>query len=307
MGRILKIAKPAAFAAGVFGAYGAYAQLGVTGFESVNCSSEDLAYLFDSVAEACSTIGIQSYMDGDGDDGFVECEVCADSEYDDPPTLPPPHIVILPPIPGPGEHCHGSDCHADHVCGDDEIGGGDEDCEACPDREVPNPEGTVCEIACGQIAIDRVAKASLLSVPAEPMERGASVYCLQETVHIASWTPGKTCSVAYANRYADSCWSGGSKTDGCSLSRAHTHPFFAYPRDQDVLCMGHKIIRSRSDAIMYNLLGRNFSQGDKNNANSADVLGHLGLPPYTPPEGQPTPEYRDTVKALRRSGVVEEI
>ena len=87
---------------------------------------------------------MESYLDWDGDDGeggFVECEVCADSEYDDPPTLPPPHVVILP------IHCHGSACHADHVCGADEVGGGDQDCEPCGPGLVPNESGVcaVCE------------------------------------------------------------------------------------------------------------------------------------------------------------------
>jgi len=172
-----------------------------------------------------------------------------------------------------------------------------------------NPPSFQGGAACWHSATDKVAKAALLGVPAEPKERGASVYCLNETVYIASWamsTPDNACQVAYANRYASlSCWGGGSKTDGCNLSRAHTHPFFSYPRDKDVTCHGDKM-DSKDRATRYNLSGRNFSPKDTANARSADVLGHLGLPPHEPDEGDPIPTERDTVKALRRSGLVEE-
>ena len=38
-------------------------------------------------------------------------------------------------------------CHADHVCGDDEIGGGARECSGCGDGLVPNEAGTAC-VAC---------------------------------------------------------------------------------------------------------------------------------------------------------------
>ena len=234
-------------------------------------------------------------------------------------------MTIVPACPG-GQHYHaGGGCHGDHECGDDEIGGGSEECEPCGEGKVPNHNKTACiscphgesvrfpgqcEPACFHTATDKVAKAALLGVPAEPKERGASVYCLNETVYIASWamsTPDNACQVAYANRYAGpSCWGGGSKTDGCNLSRAHTHPFFSYPRDKEVTCHGDKI-HSKQRARDLNSSGRDFSPDDTENARAADVLGHLGLPPNEPEEGDPIPTQRDTVKALRRSGLVEEI
>ena len=43
-------------------------------------------------------------------------------------------LPVPPPLTPPeGQHCHGSDCHDDHVCGDDEIGGGAVECETCTD------------------------------------------------------------------------------------------------------------------------------------------------------------------------------
>ena len=54
-------------------------------------------------------------------------------------------VIIVPACPG-GQHYHaGGGCHADHECGDGEVGGGDEDCEACPDGTEPNEAGTACE------------------------------------------------------------------------------------------------------------------------------------------------------------------
>ncbi len=48
-----------------------------------------------------------------------------------------------------GQHCDGSggsaSCHADHVCGPDQIGGGGEECTTCPDGQVPNTTRTACE------------------------------------------------------------------------------------------------------------------------------------------------------------------
>lgn len=55
-------------------------------------------------------------------------------------------VVIIPGCPG-GQHYHASGgCHADHECGDDEIGGGSEECQACGDGEAPNEDGTACRV-----------------------------------------------------------------------------------------------------------------------------------------------------------------
>ena len=60
-----------------------------------------------------------------GAEGSLHCVRCPTRPI--PPPRPPP----LQPI----------------LCGDDEIGGGHEDCEACPDGEVPNEDRTAC-VAC---------------------------------------------------------------------------------------------------------------------------------------------------------------
>ena len=51
----------------------------------------------------------------------------------------------------PGQHCSGTgtaaSCHADHVCGPDEIGGGNVACTKCGELLVPNDSKTAC-VAC---------------------------------------------------------------------------------------------------------------------------------------------------------------
>ena len=130
--------KAAAVAATTAVATAAAAQLSdVTGYTTTTCSGEDLVYSFDSVQEACRAIGIKAYVEWDVSD---ECRICDDDSL--PPDPPGPGVWV-PPCPR-GQHGHGWDCHANHVCGDDEIGGGDEDCEACQDGYEPNAAQTAC-------------------------------------------------------------------------------------------------------------------------------------------------------------------
>ena len=61
-----------------------------------------------------------------------------------PPSTPPP-IIVLPPSCPVGQHRNeDGQCEADHVCGDDEIGGGPVECETCTDGKVPNDDKTEC-------------------------------------------------------------------------------------------------------------------------------------------------------------------
>ena len=66
-------------------------------------------------------------------------------ESSPPPYVPPVVIVVPPPTCPAGQHLDEGECQADHECGDDETGGGAEECEACGDGEIPNPDGTACE------------------------------------------------------------------------------------------------------------------------------------------------------------------
>ena len=55
-----------------------------------------------------------------------------------------PVIIVLPPFCPVGQHRRDGQCEADHVCGDDEIGGGAVECEKCTDGKVPNDDKTEC-------------------------------------------------------------------------------------------------------------------------------------------------------------------
>ena len=78
-------------------------------------------------------------------------------ETSQPPYVPPV-IVVPPPACPAGQHfTEGGQCHADHVCGDNEIGGGSEECETCTEGSAPNAEGTACVAECGW---DQIADAA---------------------------------------------------------------------------------------------------------------------------------------------------
>lgn len=246
---------------------------------------DEIAYRDDSVAEACADHGIKSYMDWD-EAIFPECRICDDDDDEGGGAGP---------------------------------GGGSEECERCGEGKVPNHDKTAC-ISCRHGESTQFPGRCCLLAQRNRQGRqggtagglgraeGAGRFGLlpeRNRLHRILGHEHSGQRMPSRLRYASlSCW-GGSKTDGCNLSRAHTHPFFSYPRDKDVTCHGDKM-DSKDRATRYNLSGRNFSPKDTANARSADVLGHLGLPPHEPDEGDPIPTERDTVKALRRSGLVEE-
>ncbi len=106
----------------------------VAGYDNFSCMST-ISFSFDSVVSACSDRGIKAYRLGS--EGFDTCHVCDD---DTPPTGPG---IVLRPCPS-GQHGHGLNCHADHVCGSNQIGGGAKDCKTCPDGQEPNAARTAC-------------------------------------------------------------------------------------------------------------------------------------------------------------------
>lgn len=73
--------------------------------------------------------------------------------FEDCCSRPPPPIVLpggriyYPPRPRCQEgHAHNGLCHADHVCDDNQIGGGSEDCRTCPEGQEPNQNKTACRL-----------------------------------------------------------------------------------------------------------------------------------------------------------------
>ena len=87
----------AVLAAAVMG-ISAEAQRGVTGYTTFGCTDE-IAYEYASIDEACEDPAIRSYIDWDSTI-FPVCTVCDDNDDDDDDGgggLVPPNIVIIPP------------------------------------------------------------------------------------------------------------------------------------------------------------------------------------------------------------------
>lgn len=235
-------------------------------------------------------------------DTEVECwfqatdfQRCLDANAPDVPVPTDPAVFIPPGACPAGQHSHAGNCHADHVCGGDEIGGGSAECQECGAGQVPNPEGTACVRCdygesgsggtcnpdpCGLPATDTAATTELWYFnQREPFERGFTFVCEGDTIRnyaSAVSPPGNACTVTatFPAAYA-SCWSGHSaRPDPCNLASIHTHPYFT-EADEGTMCHGWAINEAR--AKRQNNLGMEFSQDDF----SADVFfgvdGYLGV------------------------------
>lgn len=73
--------------------------------------------------------------------GSPDCQI-EESNLDacksNPPPFVPPVIIVPPPACPAGMHLHEGTCHADHVCGSGQSGGGAEDC-VDDDDDSPSP------------------------------------------------------------------------------------------------------------------------------------------------------------------------
>ena len=220
-------------------------------------------------------------------------------EADGPPGIP---IVIVPPPPPPpsacpaGQHFSGGACQADHECGDDEIGGGSEECEPCGAGQVPNQDGTACRSCphgesdtssglcaadpCGVDAVDDVAIDDLGQIPKEPRERGRFFYCLEDEIRKTEWSfsTGDACYVTIRRKYGheQSCWPASSRpSSGCNLAAIHTHPYFT-KADSGVVCGGVTI--DERSARELNDEGMSFGGDDLAYSIFNNVDAYLGVP-----------------------------
>ena len=226
---------------------------------------------------------------GGSDCGIEDANLQA-CKINPPPFVPPVIIVTPPPACPAGQHLNeGGECQADHECGADEIGGGDEDCEACPDGEVPNEDGTECATCqfgesdtvgrcnpdpCNRAGVDDYVVA--LRFQRQPFETGSALFCRNHTVG-GVWersSANNVCRVDFEPVYSESCWRGGSRTTGCTLASAHTHPYFT-KADEGKMCHGRPITKTR--AIDLNNDGMDFSSFDKEADRASGVEGYLGV------------------------------
>lgn len=266
----------------------------VMGYTSFNCSDE-ITYEYPSVEEACASYDVNAYRSPST--GIYECTVCAS----DP--IGPIGGPIIWPLPAPcpaGQHYHEEGgCQADHVCGKDQIGGGDEDCEACPDGEVPKEDGTECvacdhgesspgvcaTAACSNDSLDNAAWWSLTSIPRDPWEELEAYICdANGNVGVPTWL-GRSQGARDVCRLERS-------GPANSAAYGHSHPYFEYPRDRWVVCDGEQL-RTRNNIDDWNKDdgdGSKFGSGDKSTAKAVGKPMYLVVPK------------RDKVKVYRKVG-----
>lgn len=248
-----------------------------------NCSDEGRGGRHPSPAAACAVTGAVAFrrMVVGG-----ACIACDDDGIGPPP--PPGTVIIIRPICPEGQHLNDAgECEADHECGDDEIGGGDEDCEACPDGEVPNEDGTECvscehgesspgvcaTAACSNDSLDNAAWWSLTSIPRDPWEELEAYICdANGNVEVPTWL-GSTQGAR------DVCRLEGSGSAESS-AYGHSHPYFEYPRDRLVYCLGVQLRTSNAirDWNKDDGDGSKFGSGDKKTAKKVGKPMYLVVP-----------------------------
>ena len=282
----------------------------VLGWEHPFCLDE-IILKYSSVADACASSLIKAYSLES--ESFEYCHSC-----DDVRLLPTPVVVVVPVLVCPSEfHLHGDECHANHICERDQIGGGTEDCKTCPDGEAPNWKGKACnkcehgesdppgqclpDPACGRGMTDLAAQIALSSKPRQPWEEGAMFVCKNKQISAYEWATSlgskNVCSVSivFPADQQPSCWSAGDhmKDRGCNLTVVHTHPFFVAERDHELKCGTESVSMDKVRVERLNLSNMNFSDQDLDMAKEYKVEAHLGV------------SDRSVIKVFRRTYRIE--
>ena len=227
-----------------------------------------------------------------GSDCLTEENNLAACALNPPPFIPPPPVVVGPPPACPaGQHLtEGGQCHADHECGDDEIGGGSEECEPCGEGKVPDSAGSACvacphgetfsgecDHACDITPMENAAANALRGIPRRPYEDGTAFYCQADSLGTAPWVRSPStnaCTISITMPYQNSCWTGTTLSQPCNLASLHTHPYFT-KADQGTIC--HRLPMTENYAKDMNNSGMEFSPADINADYFQGVDGMLGV------------------------------
>ena len=190
-------------------------------------------------------------------------------------------LCALMPPPATGSGGGGSsdgDGDGDHECGDDEIGGGSEECEACGDGEVPrNGECVACEwgeslsergrCRCDAESLDALARLTMGNIPDVPWETGGTFVCIGAGPSVSANTISTEHEEEKCILDSPGNWAVGK------VAVAHSHPVFAWERDKGKMCAGKRLQTVR-DVLTANAKGMNHSGADISYARST------GLPSY---------------------------
>ena len=193
--------------------------------------------------------------------------------------------TVLECVPDP---CHGVVCGSNSACTNGT-------CQCNSGYEDPDGDGN-CARPCTNAAFDARAKASLMSIDADPWEEAEWYSCDNGTVSVR----GPRLSTASRYLYTDYPTNSAeniNKGNVCFLpftmdfdAGGHSHPHFVWPRDEGLQCGGSgDLIEDSEDALDFNRDGRDFSAGDKSLARGAGQPLYLVVPE------------RNCVKVFRKS------
>ena len=195
---------------------------------------------------------------------------------------PPGPPIFVPPVECPaGQHLNDAgECQEDHECGDDEIGGGSEECEPCGDGEVPNPDGTACvscdwgemplgpgTCRCDAESLDALANSTMRNIPPEPWERGGSFVCIGADPSVSNVTSS-------TEHETEKCVLEDEPPPIGAVAVTHSHPVFDWPDDEGKTC-GGKVLETEFDVLSENVKGMGHSPDDMKYARFFGVPSYL--------------------------------
>ncbi len=197
------------------------------------------------------------------------------------PVLPP--IFVPPPGVCPaGQHLNEGECEEDPECGDDEIAGEDGTCSECGEGEVPGDSGEKCvkcdwgesqfkpgQCVCDAGSLDALASQEMGNIPDDPWEVAGTFECPP-----GAETPSVHKKTISTEHEKEKCIL--DLPEDWALAKvavAHSHPVFAWPRDENKICM-RKPLQTELQVFNQNSKNMGHSQADMHYAKS------VGLPSY---------------------------
>ena len=156
---------------------------------------------------------------------------------------------------------------------------GDGDCSRdCPAGFHDPDDDGLCTRVCRYSDVDPVARASLLTIPREPWERGETYSCSDNAVVAGTRIDNRN---AHENG-DDVCQLSIASVPLSILAAGHSHPYFAWDpnktvEENSVICSG-QLLNSEAGMNMANRASVNFSVGDEHGAETLGKPYYLVVP-----------------------------